>query len=212
MNVEDRGLVVVYLKRSEDKMKASDTLTQPFLVGVLTDICSLFPEYDFSYEISELEALFVHFEEKDVIQDAARIGKALERSLITGQSFSCPSVIFSSPCGTAYPRFLEYVWEIVFAPSGVPVFKVDDYTDTLIDVLVDNQYDDSDLLPQLTWGHSNEEERVRNQQALAVLVLRQFFLGLSKLTSLECLYLGAIRVGCFQGADYYSISTEFFSE
>lgn len=189
-------------------MKALKTLTQPFLVGVLSDICELFPEHDFAYETNELEQLFAHFDETALIPDISRLGKALERSLITGQEFNCPSVIFSSHDGTAYPRFLEYVWEIVFAPSGRPHFNSVDYADTLIDTLVGNRFSDDGLIAELAWGHKDDEDHVRHQQALAVLVLRQFFLGLSKLSSLECLYLGINRVGIFQGEDYYTISTD----
>lgn len=175
-------------------MKASNTLTKPFLVGVLSDICDLFPEHDFSYDIDTLNGFFVNFAEDVVIIEMSKVGKALERALITGQEFNCPSNLFPRRDGQAYPIFLDYVWEIVFTPSGLPCFKLQDYTDTLIETFVGNRFDDDGVLAELAWSKKpGELDYERDQQALAVLVLRQLFLGLSKLSSLECLYLGTNR-------------------
>lgn len=181
-------------------MKASDTLTKPFLVGVLSDICDLFPSCDFTDEREWLDSLFLNFEESEIIVQASRIGKAMEASLISGRELSCSEyVLFPSRPDSVFPSFLGRLWETVFLPSGKPIFSQSDYSDSLIDNLL-GSFDDELAFARLCWGTQvYDEDRLRNQQALCVLLLRQFFLGMSKLSSLECLYLRNFGAGRIQG-------------
>lgn len=188
-------------------MKASYTLTKPFLVGVLQDICELFPEHDFSYEKALLDSDFLKSEET-VIPQLALVGKALEKSLITGCNFRYNWDFLEPSVGAEFPRLFEDLWVQLFHFSGVPHFAIDAYADVLSSEVCSS--DGGANLAKLRWGHStNQVGHIQSQKALCVLLLRQFFLGLSKLTSLECLCLGGIRDSGFQEANYSDFHTVF---
>lgn len=151
-------------------MKASNTLIQPFLDGILKDIRDFFPDDDFSYEadfISTLDTLNGAL----VVNELARIGKLMEGSLITGGNFSSNSDLLPVLDGASYPRLLSSLFGILFHYSGSPHFVSSDIEGISLDI----DYD----VRNTTKNH--------DVKALAVLCLRQFFLGLSKLETLECL-------------------------
>lgn len=189
-------------------MKASDTLLKPFLVGVLQDICSLFPSHTFSYEEEFLETLLVGHTDIEVVEALSKIGKAIESSLINGSVLTVPSDVFPSQDGCVYPIFLGFIWEIAFLPSGLPVFRSNGYLDTLTDMRIEALMED---IPQSLAVFQYAKEDVgaaHHSEALAVLALRQFFLSIGKITSLECLWLRAIRAGRLQEESYHTVLSE----
>lgn len=151
-------------------METSTTLILPFLAGVLRDIRDLYPDANFSYEEEYLTDVIAFYQDDVIAVELSRIGKAFEISLITGESLNFGNLCFlPMQDGSGYPRFLGFLWETVFTCSGVPYHKEDDSS---------------------MWVVS---PAVKQTRALAVLCLRQFFLGFSKLSSMECLRRGKRR-------------------
>ncbi len=156
-------------------MKASNTLIKPFLDGILQDIRGFYPHSDFSYEQDWINN-FADANPVAVVHSLARIGKALERALITGSNLNIKDDELQefSP-GAKFPHFLNDLWHELFYYSGRPRFVADDFT-----VSAD----------EVTWSIRGDiVDKEHHAKALAVLCLRQFYLGLSKLSTLECLYL-----------------------
>lgn len=180
-------------------MNASNTLTKPFLVGVLKDIRGLFPELDFSYEIGCLDNLEPS-QEPEWIKQSSLIGKALDRALISGSVFTYPVCdFFPSEYGSANPMFLKELWAELLHQSGLPHFAIANYSGTLVSCSVPGAFYEFRLdSRECNWSKDPSDiGAYQNRKALIVLLLRQFFLGLSKLTSLECLCLGKLRTGRF---------------
>jgi hypothetical protein len=153
-------------------MKASNTLITPFLDGVLQDIRGFYPEHDFSYEVDWLLAA-QDTDQTQLVQSLCRIGKAFEKSLISGQNLVIGLDESQVLCiGAVYPRFLEYLWSELFFNSGRPHY----FGDNLEEI-------------EVSWADDRSQNAEHSRKACAVTCLRQFYLGLSKLTTLECLHL-----------------------
>lgn len=159
-------------------METSTSLIRPFLTGVIQDIRDLYPEHGFLYEGSFIDS-GVLLNEELFVSDWSSIGKAMEISLITGSNlrFSEDSLnnlfggsqVYSE--GACYPRFLDELWSVLFCNDGLPRFRCPDSH-----FYVKPMSNGSDVLRPAT-----------ETSALALLCLRQCFLGLSKLSTLECL-------------------------
>jgi hypothetical protein len=167
-------------------MKASNNLIKPFLDGILQDIREIYSEEDFTYEQQWINDRATGSNPTLLVNSLCRMGKALERALITGENLVIGSnELQERDSGTAFPIFLNSLWQRLFYFSGRPRYKsVDDYL-----VIVK----EPDLV-EWTIDASTAEQQ---SAALAVYCLRQFYLGLSKLTTLECLLLfrrGSVEV------------------
>jgi len=157
-------------------MKASQTLIKPFLDGILQDIREIYPNEQFFYEQEWIDTLVRDANPTLVVNSLSRIGKALERSLITGENLKIKDdELQERDNGAAFPIFLNSLWQTLFYYSGCPRYKsVDDY------LVICKEPD----LVEWTISATTAEQQ---SAALAVYLLRQFYLGLSKLTTLECL-------------------------
>jgi len=157
-------------------MKASQTLIKPFLDGILQDIREIYPNEQFFYEQEWIDTLVRDANPTLVVNSLSRIGKALERSLITGENLKIKDdELQERDNGAAFPIFLNSLWQTLFYYSGYPRYKsVDDY------LVICKEPD----LVEWTISATTAEQQ---SAALAVYLLRQFYLGLSKLTTLECL-------------------------
>lgn len=178
-------------------MEASKTLLKPFLDGVLVDIRDLFPEHDFSLEGIMLDSMFANCGDIEIVHNLSKIGKAMEKSLITGERFSFSWSAIPHLTGSELPSFLGGLWEELFFSSGTPVFRdANTYGHTC--ELAGNTpvYTNSSTCYVSFRSEKDQIDAATNRKACCVLCLRQFFLGLSKLTSLECLQLG--RAGDFR--------------
>jgi len=172
-------------------MKASKTnLIYPFLHGVYLDICELFPEYDFSYELETVKQL-AESDPAIAVAAMARIGKAFEKALVTGKDFRYDEELFPNAEGCMYPRCYQYLWETVLHASGRPRYSFDDYTAALDSYKNMSPVAAMYHLQRDRWGEPSDTWW--SLQALHVFLLRQFFLGLSKLSTLECLYFVSRR-------------------
>lgn len=137
-------------------MKASETLIKLFLDGVLTDIRELFPELDFSAEQAFIEDSLAAQADWVLVPALSSIGKAIDLSLISGCPIQYDSEIFPHASGASYPAFLSTLFEELFREDGTPLY------------------------------HSHSEYGMQQRKAAVVMCLRQFFLGLSKLSTLDC--------------------------
>lgn len=155
----------------------------PFISGLFQDICDLYPEYDFSFEKDQL-SLMAHESEHDVAFELSTIGKAFETSIISNKKFDVTSLpTFGAGHTrrilkerTSLPAFFYDLWSEVLFDDGTPRWDFEDGSLSTFDCLV---------------GKLSEIKRQRS--ALAVVCLRQFFLGLSKLETLECLRHRSVR-------------------
>lgn len=160
-------------------MKASHTLIKPFLDGILQDIREIYPDEDFSYEQDWIDNLD---ESKDrlIVNSLSRIGKALERSLITGQNLLIrDNEVQVLHIGAKYPQFLSVLWRQIFFCSGLPHYRSHLYESCQMDVVQDSD-------ENVTWSITATTPE-QNSFACAVYCLRQFYLACSKLSTLECL-------------------------
>lgn len=155
----------------------------PFISGLFQDICDLYPEYDFSFEKDQL-SLMSHEREHDVAFELSTIGKAFETAIITNQKFDISSLpTFGTghtrrilKHRTSLPAFFYDLWSEVLFDDGTPRWNFESGSLSTFDCLL---------------GRLSEVKRQRT--ALAVICLRQFFLGLSKLETLECLRHRSVR-------------------
>lgn len=96
-----------------------------FYEAMFSDIANLHSSYegwaaDREYVLSRLTTEGAKF----ALLVLPKLGKAAERSLITGQAFVCPSE-FSVQCNTSLPRFLNFLFRRVFRDDGVPRYSMD---------------------------------------------------------------------------------------
>jgi len=168
-------------------METCITLYKPFLLGIFQDICDLYPE-----EISSNYALgcqnIIKLLKPTDVMNLCKIGKSVEKSLITGErlhieefptTFSSEglSKIFYAEDG--FPSLLHNCFERVFRLDGTPVF-----TDVINETtLIPREIQDEVELTSVT----SIQGRLRQDLALAILCLRQFYVGCSKLSDWECL-------------------------
>lgn len=163
-------------KRADEK-----SVMFPFISGLFQDICELYPEYDFSYEKAILEKMFKTDKELNIALELSVVGKELERSLIAPdvlQFDSLPTFTVTKPFAEkadaergVLPRFLYPLWEELFFEDGYPRWLTDDSATMSLSQACLEELSD----PR------------KHTMALAVVVLRQFLLGFSKLATLECL-------------------------
>lgn len=180
-------------------MKASQTLLKPFLVGVFNDICELFPENGIARHHDALLDLLDSSSEQRIVSTLASVGKALEKSLITGCNLKiAASELIPLHCGTVYPEFFCELWEELFYNDGLPHFRITCLKDGLLDDGLDLPVTQFALSDQYVFVDGGQDQSValQNRKACVVLCLRQFYLGCSKLSTLECLQLG--RAGDFR--------------
>lgn len=177
-------------------MKASNTLITPFLDGILTDIRGIYPEVDFSYEEQFLESI-QHCEDSVIAREFSLVGKALELSIISGKPIQYDDRFLPKEIGCEYPRFLKDLFQILFLNSGLPRWR--EHTTTASSRFAEREYESQ-------YGVSSAEALVK---AKALQVLRQTYLSLSKLVTLECLYLLS-RGGRFvQGSSVHDVDAEW---
>lgn len=200
-------------------METYVTLYKPFLSGIYQDICDLYPEEISSHTKLGCENIIELLKVQDVIQ-LCKIGKMIEKSFITGKrlpieefptQFSSEAVksIFYNEDG--FPRLLENCFERLFRKDGTLTYWSED---TLGIVEPSNEE-----YRELCFPASKEHSfHVHNQftallgtktaesYALAMLCLRQLFLGCSKLRSWECLRRRVFGDTIFQTSGYHTFT------
>lgn len=151
-------------------METSTTLIKPFLSGVYQDVRGLYPALSFSSSALELERILL-YEDAPLVLELSKIGKSAERALISGEILDFGPLPFLQLAeGTGLPVFFFELWEELFFMSGAPRW-VGESVDSVPPIRFDDQIC----------------EGVAQSRALALLCLRQFFSGFSKLGSIPSL-------------------------
>lgn len=172
-------------------METCNTLYKPFLLGIFRDLCDLYPnDSQSSFTVSSLKLLSqLKLDEVDTI---CSIGKAVEKSLIFGSQLPIDGWK-QNPCFSkfladdGFPIILHHCFEELFLADGLPSWLTDDYyqrtwfKDSIVSRKTFDIY--SSIRPQDKIDPC--EEPVSNAEmqskAMAVLAIRQLYLGLGKM-------------------------------
>ncbi len=179
-------------------METCTSLYKPFLLGIFQDICELYPVEITSDEITGCTNIISALKQKDVIQ-LCKIGKWIEKCFITGEKlplkhfeteFSSEqlSELFFDEDG--YPRLLNNCFKRLFRKDGTLTFG----DEALLSLnrsfathgMIETEFYGTNF-QKIEWAQSLVGTRVADSYALAMLCLRQFYLGCSKLRDWECL-------------------------
>lgn len=182
-------------------METCKTLYKPFLLGIYRDLCDLYSDDLSSPQSREFEfGLIVAIQQSD-IKHLCAIGKAVEKSLITGERLriedfptefgSIAAEDFYDP-ESGFPILLHSCFDRLFWRSGYPVTSYPMTNDYL--GLNEEQHSNCYLRDLEKFLGSEMNGKPHNRPlpgmklaAMDVLAIRQFYLGLSKLRDIECI-------------------------
>ena len=173
-------------------METCITLHKPFLLGIFQDICELYPEEISPQAIDGCLNVISLLKEIDVI-NICKIGKMIEKSFITGEKLplsSFPHVFSSEALGNLFydedriPRILQNCFERCFRRDGTPVWIE---TESISHSLLNEAEWQEPNVPVLEFVHRCLGTKLADSYATAMLSLRAFYVGCSKLRSWECL-------------------------
>lgn len=190
-------------------METYTSLFKPFLLGIYQDVCELYSD-----EISEPTMLgcknIINLLTQEDAMQLCAIGKLVEKSLITNKrleleklptKFSTPglSAIFYNSDG--FPKLLENCFERIFLRDGSLVYSCESVeTQLLIDPVNDGKTGlEFENIIQV------QSAAAKHALACAILCIRQFYLGLSKVITWECLRRRRVGDTIFCYQNYYSI-------
>lgn len=183
-------------------METCRTLYKPFLLGIYRDLCDLYSDDLSSCQSKESDIqLIASLQEADIL-NLCLIGKAVEKSLITGEQLHIEAlpIEFSSNTvfegfydnETGFPVLLHSCFDRLFWRDGFPVtsFQLSDSLQESDGIWHPATYQ-KDLIDFLD-SEMNRKPYTKplpgmKLAAMDVLAIRQFYLGLSKLRDITCI-------------------------
>lgn len=173
-------------------METCNTLYKPFLLGIFRDLCDLYPN-DSQSSFTRMALNLLSKLTLDEVNTLCSIGKAVEQSLIFGRQLPIDgwkqNPEFSKfIADDGFPVILHHCFEELFLADGLPAWLADDH------ILQRTWFKDSieshktfDIYSSLrTVGEIDPcNEPVSNAEmqskAMAILAIRQLYLGLGKM-------------------------------
>lgn len=199
-------------------METCVTLYKPFLLGIYQDCVSLYPDEVSCEHVLGCLNIIELLKPKDII-NMCTIGKMIEKSLITGEKLPIsdfPTKFSSKELGElfynkdGFPQILSNCFERLFRRDGEPIYKdfrlFNDQGGLKVQDLENNE---REMILELGFiALASDKKAVTQSFALATLCLRQFYLGLSKIRTWECLRRRIYGDTIFQVKNYSSANVD----
>lgn len=209
------------MRMPEEIMETYISLYKPFLHGIYHDICDLYSD-EISSEVQLGCHNIIDLMKIEDVQHLCSIGKMIEVSLIDGsklpiktfpRTFSSPglSELFYNDEG--FPRLLQNCFERLFRKSGAHAFRDFDLTDALVDHNEEHMFNEmakgSEVhIEFLNYVGVVMSPALKQSYALAIYCLRQLYLGLSKISTWECLRRRGVGDSSFQVESYNAVGLD----